>query len=127
MLRAWSGLTFAILVLTAFPGASGTVAAPVPPPRPVTPRWMPLLEWLPEDTETLIVAPLGFEVPKQEPESTGEQIDYSQSFQFLPTGPLSHLQDGLLHKELVGQKVLWAVEGSRRFRSPGELGMMPYE
>jgi hypothetical protein len=87
---------------------------------------------LPEDTETLIVVPLGFELPKLEPITKDEKtnnttIDVSEAIQFLPTGQLFNLKDELFHKELAGQKVLCVVEGSRRFTRPGEFGLMPYE
>jgi hypothetical protein len=127
MFRFFLALT---LLLIAVP--CGSVAAPVPNVLPAPPRWEPLLEWLPEDTETLVVSPLGFEIPKPEAEPKDEKpkdekIDYSQAFQVLPTGPLFNLKDELLGKELTGLKVLCVVEGSRRFTAPGELGMMPYE
>ena len=38
-------------------------SAPIPP-FPATARWEQILEWLPEDTETLTVAPLSFDFPK---------------------------------------------------------------
>jgi hypothetical protein len=124
MCRRCLGLIVALLVLASLPITGGTAAAPVPA-APSTPRWEPLLAWLPEDTETLIVAPLGFEIPK--PDTKDEATEYSKAFQFLPVGRFPDLKEELLGKELAGQKVLCVVEGSRRFTAPGELGLMPYE
>jgi hypothetical protein len=125
MFRPVLGLTLALLALAVSPGSGGTMTAPVPSTPP--PRWEPLLAWLPEDTETLIVSPLGFVVPKPVSGEKEEKPDYAKAFQFLPIGPLLWLKDDLLHKELAGLKVLCVVEGSRRFTRPGEFGMMPYE
>jgi hypothetical protein len=87
------------------------------------PYWEQLLDWLPEDTETVIVAQGPFEIPKP----PAEQLKFDEEIRFLAFGPVLSLQDGMLHKELVGQKVFCAIEGSRRFTSPRNLGMMPYQ
>src|SRR5262245_18741692 len=85
--------------------------------------WEQSLDWLPEDTETLIVAQVPFEIPQP----TAEQLKLDEAIRFLPFGPVLRLQDEMLYKELVGQKVLCAIEGSRRFTAPRNLGMMPYQ
>jgi hypothetical protein len=85
--------------------------------------WEQLLDWLPEDTETVIVAQVPFEIP----EPTSEQIKFDEAIRFLPFGPVLRLRGEMLYKELVGQKVLCAIEGSRRFTAPRNLGMMPYQ
>jgi len=85
--------------------------------------WEQSLNWLPEDTETVIVAQVPFEIP----EPTSEQLKFDEAIRFLPFGPVLSLQDEMLYKELVGQKVLCAIEGSRRFTAPRNLGMMPYQ
>ena len=90
---------------------------------PDQPLWQPLLAWVPEDTETIIVAQGPFVVPERKP----ERFAFVEAAQLLPTGPLLGLQDGMLGKELTGQKILCAVEGSRHFTSPRSLGMMPYQ
>jgi hypothetical protein len=87
------------------------------------PCWEQLLDWLPEDTETVIVAQGPFEIPKP----TAEQLKFDEAIRFLPFGPVLGLQGGMQYEELVGQKVLCAIEGSRRFTSPRNLGMMPYQ
>src|SRR5438552_1621534 len=81
--------------------------------------WSELLHWLPENTETIMFAQGPFAIPKKDVE-TFEFADIVM----LPTGPF-RFANNLLAKELRGQKVLSAMEGSRRFRSPRGLGMMP--
>jgi hypothetical protein len=85
--------------------------------------WEQSLDWLPEDTETVIVAQGPFEIPKP----TVEQLKLDEAIRLLPFGPALGMQGEMLYKELVGQKVLCAVEGSRRFTAPRNLGMMPYQ
>ena len=84
--------------------------------------WERFLEWLPEDTETLFVAEGPFAVPQRK-----QRIGFEESARLLPTGPLLVPPDGLLSNQLIGQKILCAVEGSRHFRPPQGLGMMPYQ
>jgi len=88
-----------------------------------TSYWEQSLNWLPEDTETVIVAQVPFEIPQP----TSEQLKFDEAITFLPFGPVLRLRDEMLYKELVGQKVLCAIEGSRRFTAPRHLGMMPYQ
>ena len=120
----WLACALLTLMVSAWP--AGTIAAPVPR-APAPPRWEHLLAWLPEDTETLIVAPLGFEMPTEKREAKDEKIDFVGMVQGLPVGPLTSLKDGLLEKQFSEQKVLCVVEGSRRFTKPQEFGLMPYE
>jgi uncharacterized protein (TIGR03067 family) len=89
------------------------VAAPTQPP----PAWEQLLWWLPEDTETVVVA-TGLEIPRRNkgPKRTGE------SLRWLPAGPLLTVHDGFVGDRLVGQKTACAIEGSRRFKGPREVG-----
>src|SRR5262245_8464956 len=113
-------LSFLLFTLLASPGVArdesrAGLAAP--------PCWERLLDWLPEDTETVIVAQGPFDIPKP----TAEQFKFDESIRFLTLGPVSDVQDGMLYKELAGQKVLCAIEGSRRFIAPRNLGSMPYQ
>jgi hypothetical protein len=82
-----------------------------------------MLHWLPVDAESLIVVngPLPF------PGDTSADFTFQESCKFLAVGLATAVQDGLLCKQLKGQKIEIAVEGRRRFRSPKGLGMMPYE
>ncbi len=89
------------------------------------------LSWLPADTETLIVAKGPFLIPPPETEIDEDRMrplskeEINQKFEAMPTA-LVGLPEGLL-KVLNSQKVAFAMEGSRHFRSPSELGEMPYE
>ncbi len=49
-----------------------------------------------------------------------------ESFETLPLS-LFGFKDGLLLPRLKGKRILLAIEGARRFRSPSGLGEMPYE
>jgi hypothetical protein len=93
-------------------------------PRPkLPPRLQQVLRWLPEDSETLVVANGPFQVPPKSEEYTS----FLQSLRSISVGLVIQLQNGLLQEQLKGRKVLLAVEASRRFTSPKGLGMMPYE
>ena len=89
------------------------------------------LSWLPADTETLIVANGPFLIPPPETEVDEDRTrllskqEINEKFEALPTG-LVGLPEGLL-KKLNSRTVAFAMEGSRHFRSPSELGEMPYE
>jgi hypothetical protein len=113
-------LSLALLTLLTSSCMTPDVATASPAP---TSCWEQSLDWLPEDTETVIVAQVPFEIP----EPTSKQIKFDEAIRFLPFGPVLRLRDGMLYKELVGQKVLCAIEGSRRFTAPRNLGMMPYQ
>jgi hypothetical protein len=89
------------------------------------------LSWLPADTETLIVGngPFLIPPPQTEIDETRTRLlsrqEINEQFEALPTA-LVGLPEGLV-KKLNGRKVAFAMEGSRHFRSPSELGEMPYE
>lgn len=101
-------------------------AAPVPRASEA-PHWKPMLDWLPEDTETLVVAPSGIEIVAPMCAPAPENVELADVLQSLPLGPLGSVCDGFLQKQLAGLKALCAVEGSRRFTRPAEFGLMPYE
>ncbi len=90
------------------------------------------LSWLPADTESLIVANGPFVLPqsKDAEEETKSRLlskkEIREQFESLPIG-LVGLQAGLLEKKLAGKEVMFAMEGSRSFRSPSDLGEMTYE
>ena len=120
MFTCCRALSIALLTLLASSGMTpNETRASLAP----TSYWEQSLDWLPEDTETVIVAQVPFEIP----EPTAEQLKFDEAIRFLPFGPVLRLQDEMLYKELVGQKVLCAIEGSRRFTAPRNLGMMPYQ
>lgn len=82
-----------------------------------------ILKWLPDDSETLVVANGPFELPAD----LNEVQPFLDSARSLSFGLLTQLQEGFITKQLKGKKVLIAVEASRRFTSPKGLGMMPFE
>jgi hypothetical protein len=91
--------------------------------NPLTPQLRQMIEWLPDDTETLVVLNGPTEsMIVQRGEETPQQFLGS-----LPCRLVHSLRHGLLKAELKGEKLLHAVEGSRRFRSPKDIGVMPYE
>lgn len=86
-----------------------------------------VLWWLPPDTQTILVArgPWKVEVPgpgrgDRREEGIGRLDDYLRS---MASGLPVERRTG----ESPGPAVAFAVEGSRHFRSPKDLGMMPYE
>ena len=120
MFTCCRGLSLALLTLLA---PSGMTPHETRSSLAPTSYWEESLNWLPEDTETVIVAQVPFEIPQP----TSEQLKFDEAITFLPFGPVLRLRDEMLYKELVGQKVLCAIEGSRRFTAPRHLGMMPYQ
>ena len=90
-----------------------------------------VLSWLPADTETLLVAngPFWMSSFQTEQDHSDHQMqpqDIQKAFQQLTLG-LFALKNGVLEKRLEGKKILLAVEGSRHFRPPKDLGELPYE
>src|SRR5580658_8434454 len=79
--------------------------------------WEDLLRWLPEDTETILVA----QGPIAIPQKAADGFQFADALSLFPAGPTFEFAKELLHKELQGQKVLMAMEGSRRFTSPKNL------
>ena len=98
--------------------AGGYGTSGVPASAAVLSRIDEVLHWLPVDSETIIVANGPFKIEK-----ANESFRYQAAVRSLPLGILQEL----LPKELVGKNVSLAVEGSRCFRSPHGLGMMPYQ
>jgi len=88
-----------------------------------------VLSWFPANTETLLTARGPFALPNSQMDYTDRKTqaqDLRQAFHYLTVGLFS-LGNGGLGKRLEGKKILFAAEGSRAFRSPNELGEMPYE
>ena len=83
--------------------------------------WEELLRWLPEDTETIWFAQGPIAIPKKD----GDQLPIADVIAFFPTGQTFTFAKEFLRKEMNGQKILSAMEGSRRFTSPNNLGLMP--
>lgn len=91
------------------------LAAGAAPAEPVkTPAWEPLLWWLPEDTETVIVAPGPFEVPRLD-----KQLFCSrENLHLLPAAEVLAAHDGSVQNQLAGFKIVCALQGGRRFTPP---------
>jgi hypothetical protein len=82
-----------------------------------------LLPWLPPDTETLLVTNGPFTLTNRPPERGRflERVIEQLSIAKLYFGDVLH------PKELLGQTVRLAIEGSRRFRPPRDIGELHYE
>lgn len=86
--------------------------------------WSAVLNWLPIDTQTLIVAPQPFVIPKN-----AEDVDTETS----PVDALRRFVLGrldefpALDEALVGHAVKFAVSGAREFRRFSGLGLVPYD
>jgi hypothetical protein len=122
-----------MLYAAAFWANACNAQAAMPQPRAVGSQitLSKALSWLPADTETLIVANGPFSIPPPETEIDEDRTrllskeEINEKFEALPTA-LVGLPEGLLEK-LNSRKVAFAMEGSRHFRAPSELGEMPYE
>jgi hypothetical protein len=92
---------------------------------PGMPLWEQLLWWLPENTETIIVAPRPFQLPKL----PRDEPSFADLALLLPTGGNFDAQGLTLHAELQGQMITCAIGGARRFRPPPaqKLGIGSYE
>lgn len=82
-----------------------------------------VLWWLPEDTQTIMVARGPFKAPA--PISAPPDMDLSLCTRAL--GAFQTIKDATFYKPLVGRTVLFGVQGSRKFRPPSNLGEMLYE
>jgi hypothetical protein len=83
-----------------------------------------ILWWLPERSETLVVAREAFPVAEFDRPSANNLRGMLQAFSI---GPIEGLRNGELYKHLIGQRIVLAVTASRHFRAPTGLGAMPYD
>ena len=86
----------------------------------------PLIRWLPSDTETVIVTQ-GVRVFRPTVDERPREPSFWESMQRLSHSEIWSFRDGLMRNELSGSRIVVAVEGSRHFRSPRDLGLLPYE
>jgi hypothetical protein len=116
------------------PSAQNKPSVIVPGPAP---RLDEVLGWLPADTETLMVANGPFRVPVQsranqdarqekawQAATTPQQV--RDEMQITAISLLNAGKSGIL-RAMGGRNVKLAVEGSRRFRAPRDLGSMTFE
>jgi hypothetical protein len=82
-----------------------------------------VLWWFPEDTETLMVSQGSFSVPKIGALNRDKPLKFEEHFHW----SFSSIQAGEAAGELQGRTITLSMEGSRRFRQPKGLGMMPFE
>lgn len=104
-----------VLALRADPNDSAQVSKPHPFVQQA-------IGWFPVDIETVIVSQGSFDF-----DVAFNQSEPNAAFHALPLTLLSEVRKGMLRHQLRGKKVAFAVEGSRRFRSPKGLGTMPYD
>jgi hypothetical protein len=114
-----SSIMTVLLILTLCAESSAAIDQSVPSSVLESIFW-----WLPENTETLIVANGPFTIIDPD---TNESNDLKHSLEQASYGPLSIIQQGKLLKPILGQTVLLSVEGSRKFHPPADLGSMQYE
>jgi len=91
-----------------------------------------VLTWLPADTETLLVANGPFRVSNfggQQHEYKNHELTTEELEEYFEGLTLSLFGSGkgILEKHLRGTRVLFALEGSRHFRPPADLGELPFE
>ena len=123
----------ATVLLIGAPLCGGQATGKQPPSSPRQTTLKEVLSWLPGDTETIIGANGPFLLPNRDAsgDNDSEQAKLRPAqlelqMHALPLGLFS-LKNGDLQKSLKGKRVVLAVEGSRHFRPPAELGQMRYE
>ena len=94
---------------------------PAPPPSAIQ-----ILEWLPVDTETFIVANGPFRLRFTGDDDVSEHKPLDTLLERFTYSPWE-VRKGVLIKELSGQQPLLAVEGARHFRLPSGLGPSTYQ
>ena len=126
VLRAnrWAFLPFLGAVLLATGSAGQTISRGQKlPSGPLDVQQV--LSWLPPDTETVIVA-RDFMLP--DPARLKKSKTHTQEWLFASLALMGTWGiNAPLADYFKDQKVLLAVQGSRRFRSPKSLGLMPFE
>jgi hypothetical protein len=123
-------LLFGVLIV----GQSIHAAAPLPgvvadrQKGEFLPTPLQILGWLPPDTETLVVCkgPYTLEPPPRDDEKA-VALPLENYLQGQSYAPLCCIHDGAYLKQLGGQEVALAVEGSRHFQPAQCLGLYPYE
>lgn len=125
-------LVIPIVVGLTPPRAHADTKAPPAAKDPVELNIQTVLDWLPTDTETLMVANGPFEMRWRDParadsEPAAPSASLSGHLENLQCGNLGSLRQGQLLKSLNERVVALAVHGARKFRVPKQLGLAPYE
>lgn len=113
------------LFLAAFIHLVSTNVQGQEPENPQSPDLDQILTWFPPDAEMLYVANGPIEVPEM-PYEDDVEVSSLLSLQAWAWS-LAGVDEGVLARDLGGESLLIAVEASRRFTVPEDLGMMPYE
>lgn len=92
--------------------------------RKLPPRVESVLRWLPEDTETLIVA-RSVTLPAEP--KLGELVNWQDFGVSLATGDLSLVAGGKLLKPLQGRKLEYVIHGAMNFESVSSFGSLRSE
>lgn len=121
MMKITQRFLVAIVILAIL--TATTPSAPTPP-TPKAASWEEILEWLPEDTETLFVTPKPFVIPTNKEKTV--ELTFAEVLPFLPSFGFG-VADAEKTFEMAGVKCLCIVEGSRCFTRPKDLGLMPYQ
>lgn len=87
------------------------------------PSWEKILEWLPENTVTIIVSQKPFKIPPGGP----KLLSAREEMHMLPVIPLMQFLPEVPAKELFNQEIIYAVEGSRDFAPPKNFGPARYK
>jgi hypothetical protein len=85
-----------------------------------------VFSWLPADTETVMVANQTFSLPDFRKDDWHRDFPIEAWLRAVVLLPLM-LKNGALLEYFQNQRVVFALEGSRRFRFPKSLGWFPYE
>jgi hypothetical protein len=117
----------ALGVVFAFAISASSQAQPPPPefklPKPVD----DVLWWLPEDTETLMVAQGPIALGAQIREIDVDALGLARTIQLMTLAIGDDHVTPELEKTVWSRPIALAVQGSRRFRVPNGFGMMRYE
>ena len=136
MISKYGQITLIVVALALFNALSAEVAAQISTQKTGSVNLQEVLSWLPEDTETISVARGPFVLKTKTAKSTADEEEnenravsdreLGEPFEGLPLS-LFGFKDGLLLPHLKGKRIFLAIEGSRHFRPPADLGEMPYE
>src|SRR6516225_4795525 len=88
----------------------------------VQPMFKTILNWIPTDTETLVVTKGPYQIEVRD-EDNPRRLPLMKYLEGISYSPLGNARKGGYLKKLQGQEIALAVEGARAFRSPKSLGL----